>query len=88
MAGSRISITGTAQGFSGADYDAGTVDDRQWNDAAYSQARVAAGYSQPDVPGATAQNVPGNASQGPQPAYPGGPVPEEYQYADDENYGG
>ena len=79
---------GAAQGFSGTGYEAGAVDDRQWNDAAYSQARVAAGYSQPDVPGATGQNFPNNASQGPQPAYPGGPVPGEYQYADDENYGG
>lgn len=89
-------------GQSGAVYQPGSVsrDDRQWNDSIYARARTTAGYTQPDMPGAQSGYTPvsNGASQpydgpavqtdGPQPAYPGGPVPGAPQYANEDAYGG
>ena len=72
------------RGFSGAGYGTEPTysgeDDRQWDDAAYTQARANAGYAEP-----AASPTPDSQSQ---PAYPGGPVAGEYEYAEDDGYGG
>ncbi|GMN12816.1 hypothetical protein [Altererythrobacter sp. MTPC7] len=83
---------GTRGGFTGAGYDSalrtGAAADGQWDDAVYARARTSAGYAEPDLSGPADDALPAGVQQGPQPAYPGGPVADEYQYADEGNYGG
>ena len=83
---------GGQRGFSGAAYSGQSgvapTQGTQWNDDAYARARSTSGYGQADVPSATASAGVPTATQGAQPAYPGGPVAGEPQYSDEDGYGG
>ena len=69
-------------GLSGTSYGDGSgyveAEDNQWDDAAYTEARATSGYLQPDAPSAPSA----------QPAYPGGPLPGDYEYAEGDGYAG
>lgn len=72
----RISDINYGGDFSGS---LGQAEDNQWSDTRYSRARADAGYTQPDR--AAQRDLPDQARadvpSGPQPAYPGGPLPGE-----------
>lgn len=68
-------------GFSGASYSEGEEAPGQWSEARYADARAAMGRQEPDMariettdPSAVDDDL------GPQPAYPGGPLPGEEGY--------
>ncbi|WP_205214875.1 hypothetical protein [Altererythrobacter sp. ZODW24] len=61
---------------------AAPAQDNQWDDDVYARARMQAG----DAPASEApvRNASADTPEGPQPAYPGGPIPGEEGYADTE----
>ncbi len=78
----RVSDVNFGGGFTGASADA--VEDRQWTDDRYANARRARGTGSTDV-AYQAQPVRAEPEASAQPAYPGGPLPGE---AVDEDLGG